>query len=68
MQETLLPSPDDARVEAGNGLALDNFERGEWTADSHAVQALPRADGGKDAWLFLTACFMLEAVTWGASL
>ncbi|KAF2723406.1 putative MFS monocarboxylate transporter [Polychaeton citri CBS 116435] len=26
---------------------------------------LPRADGGKDAWGFLTACFIVEAVIWG---
>ncbi|KAF2180501.1 MFS general substrate transporter [Zopfia rhizophila CBS 207.26] len=26
---------------------------------------LPPADGGKDAWLFLLACFMLEALIWG---
>lgn len=26
---------------------------------------LPRADGGKDAWLVLTACFILEALVWG---
>ncbi|KAH8883101.1 MFS monocarboxylate transporter [Thozetella sp. PMI_491] len=27
--------------------------------------SLPRADGGKDAWLVLTACFILEALVWG---
>ncbi|KAF2149655.1 putative MFS monocarboxylate transporter [Myriangium duriaei CBS 260.36] len=26
---------------------------------------LPRADGGKDAWLVLFACFILEALVWG---
>ena len=26
---------------------------------------LPPTDGGKDAWLFLFACFMLEALIWG---
>jgi hypothetical protein len=26
---------------------------------------LPRADGGKDAWLFLAACFLMEALVWG---
>lgn len=24
-------------------------------------------DGGKDAWLFLAACFMIEALIWGFS-
>lgn len=27
--------------------------------------SLPRVDGGKDAWLFLAACFTVEALTWG---
>ena len=26
---------------------------------------LPLVDGGRHAWLFLAACFMLEASTWG---
>ncbi|RFU26217.1 hypothetical protein B7463_g10120, partial [Scytalidium lignicola] len=26
---------------------------------------LPQADGGRDAWLFLTGCFMIEALVWG---
>lgn len=26
---------------------------------------LPRADGGKDAWLVLFSCFILEALVWG---
>ncbi|TAQ87516.1 hypothetical protein B7494_g4177 [Chlorociboria aeruginascens] len=26
---------------------------------------LPRADGGKDAWLFLAGCFVLEGIVWG---
>ena len=27
--------------------------------------SMPPADGGKDAWLFLLSCFMLEALIWG---
>jgi hypothetical protein len=27
--------------------------------------SLPVADGGKDAWLFLAACFVVEATVWG---
>lgn len=26
---------------------------------------LPQADRGKDAWLFLAGCFMVEALIWG---
>jgi hypothetical protein len=32
---------------------------------SHPSFALPRADGGKDAWLVLASCFILEATVWG---
>jgi hypothetical protein len=35
-------------------------------ADSNEGHSLPPTDGGKDAWLFLFACFMLEAMIWGA--
>ena len=27
--------------------------------------SLPPVDRGKDAWLFLTACFLIEALVWG---
>lgn len=29
--------------------------------------SLPPVDGGRDAWLFLTACFFIEALVWGES-
>lgn len=29
------------------------------------TRPLPRADGGKDAWLVLTGCFVLEVLVWG---
>jgi hypothetical protein len=35
--------------------------------DSHEGFSLPPTDTGKDAWLFLLACFMLEALIWGTS-
>lgn len=44
---------------------LTVFEQGDETAEREAAQSLPRVDGGKDAWLFLAACFMLEALIWG---
>lgn len=31
----------------------------------HEFPALPPVDGGKDAWLFLAACFVIEALIWG---
>jgi hypothetical protein len=34
-------------------------------ADGHEMPSLPPVDRGKDAWLFLAACFMIEALVWG---
>jgi hypothetical protein len=31
----------------------------------HLEFSLPPVDGGKDAWLFLAACFLIEALVWG---
>ncbi|CRG83535.1 Monocarboxylate transporter 10 [Talaromyces islandicus] len=33
--------------------------------DAGQTRQLPPADGGKDAWLFLAACFIIEALVWG---
>lgn len=35
---------------------------------THDESSLPPVDGGKDAWLFLTACFVVEALVWGKTL
>lgn len=35
---------------------------------SEEGHSLPPTDGGKDAWLLLASCFMLEAMIWGALL
>lgn len=44
---------------------LTDFEDGTWAEAGHDPQSLPRVDGGKQAWLFLSACFMIEALVWG---
>jgi hypothetical protein len=37
----------------------------DWNSPNEVEQSsLPPVDGGKDAWLFLAACFMLEANVW----
>ncbi|KAK3109631.1 hypothetical protein LTR53_016900 [Teratosphaeriaceae sp. CCFEE 6253] len=46
-------------------IVLDTFADGQWDEQGREPQSLPRADGGKDAWLFLTACFLVEALIWG---
>jgi hypothetical protein len=38
------------------------------TEDANVSASLPPTDGGKDAWLFLFSCFMLEALIWGMQL
>ncbi|KAF2684530.1 MFS general substrate transporter [Lentithecium fluviatile CBS 122367] len=40
-------------------------QRNEPVDESHVSSSLPPTDGGKDAWLFLLSCFMLEALIWG---
>ncbi|KAF7950245.1 hypothetical protein EAE96_007536 [Botrytis aclada] len=40
---------------------LEEGTNGPDNTDGH----LPRANGGKDAWLFLAACFLFEALIWG---
>lgn len=32
---------------------------------SHQEFSLPKADGGKEAWLFLAGCFFIEGLVWG---
>ena len=49
---------DDYELRTLNSTPRDNTGPG--------LQSLPRADGGRQAWLFLTACFILEALVWGA--
>ena len=34
-------------------------------AEEQELISLPRADGGTQAWLFLVACFFVEALIWG---
>jgi len=50
--------------ESGETRSIDvsNFEPAQ---SFESDLRLPQADGGKDAWLFLAACFTLEALIWG---
>jgi len=49
-------------------LEPDSSEGGNNLAPHHHGYSLPPVDGGKDAWLFLAACFVAEALVWGKSL
>ena len=35
---------------------------------NYGISALPPADGGRQAYLFLAGCFILEATVWGVSI
>ncbi len=41
---------------------IDDAPEGQ---NGHHEFSLPQADGGKDAWLFLAAGFVIEALVWG---
>lgn len=41
------------------------FRDDESPPDGTTEFSLPPVDRGKDAWLFLAACFVLEALVWG---
>lgn len=73
------PHPDDIyggdAVTSSSGLRLSEIDRAielrgpgltppESFIDRNESQ-LPPVDTGKDAWLFLAACFAMEALVWG---
>lgn len=43
---------------------LDDYNRSTTNEVSNGISP-PAADGGRDAWFFLTACFICEALIWG---
>ncbi|PVI06253.1 MFS general substrate transporter [Periconia macrospinosa] len=66
-----MPAPVDTQVELTdyNHAAASTYDgiephRNE-PLPSQESFSLPPTDGGKDAWLFLFACFMLEGLIWG---
>lgn len=55
---------------AGERISSDHPSRLETTHPTEEHQnrhefSLPQADSGRDAWLFLAACFVVEALVWG---
>jgi hypothetical protein len=53
--------------EESTSPGTDSNSNGDYDHNTiqHQNQQLPPADGGKDAWLFLFACFMIEGFVWG---
>jgi len=42
--------------------------RGRWSEEPEFESLLPPCDGGKDAWTFLAAAFVIEIMVWGVPL
>ncbi|KAH6611902.1 major facilitator superfamily domain-containing protein [Boeremia exigua] len=58
--------PPAQNVSVATFTDLELLPRGTGTlSESEEGHSLPPTDGGKDAWLFLFSCFMLEAMIWG---
>jgi hypothetical protein len=58
--------PSIARI-GDRAASTDNIDEAIGDRAPQGVQefSLPPVDGGKDAWLFLAACFVVEALVWG---
>jgi hypothetical protein len=54
---------DNSAIEMNSNKNL-NWVEGNFDPAVDAA-SLPKPDEGKDAWLFLSACFMMEALVWG---
>ncbi|KAL8832067.1 MAG: hypothetical protein Q9170_005034 [Blastenia crenularia] len=64
--EIALESYREERVYEGSNNRHDGLRRRfQPQSDSQREFTVPPADRGKDAWLFLAGCFMVEALIWG---
>lgn len=55
----------DSRGKTPEDRVEEASPKGEDTQGRHEFAVLPPVDRGKDAWLFLGACFVIEALVWG---
>lgn len=66
----------DSAVDSSSGLDVETSSAIELTVrepadggqaerEGRAQSIIPRADGGKYAWLFLLGCFTIESLVWG---
>ena len=62
---TLPASTDDSIATLNNNVSV-NTANEQLDAEQHeGVSSLPSVDHGKDAWLFIAGCFLVEATIWG---
>lgn len=59
-----LQQPVDAGSKGPTPLIRDETAPKLLQGDDYQTFSLLSVDGGKDAWLFLTACFAIEALVW----
>lgn len=55
----------DLSIASGNASPTDDAGELALNPSRHEFGSLPPVDGGKDAWLFLAAGFVFEALVWG---
>lgn len=48
--------------------ALEVLQNIDDLSQDRSADRVPRVDGGKDAWLFLAASFVIEGLIWGKSI
>ncbi|KAJ5930888.1 hypothetical protein N7466_006381 [Penicillium verhagenii] len=54
-----------SQTEKGLHTPLEETSGATHLSNDHNGEKLPPMDGGMDAWLFLAACFVMEALVWG---
>jgi len=64
MADTMDPQP----VQRADGVLTPIIQPMHVDCEDLQTRPLPRADGGKDAWLVLAGCFVLEVLVWGYAL
>ncbi|KAF2140411.1 uncharacterized protein K452DRAFT_310151 [Aplosporella prunicola CBS 121167] len=59
--------PTTTDTDADTAIPPDHHPAAAAATDQHGadIPALPPTDTGRQAWLFLLACFLLEALVWG---
>ena len=65
LTDMTIQEPSDHQLEQGAEGGQLAMSDGNQLQLHQREFSLPRADGGKDAWLFLAGCCTVEALVWG---
>lgn len=66
--DTLAANPSTPAADLSDAVPESGCqEAGHGTQVTEQEFSLPPTDRGKDAWLFLAACWAVEALVWGMS-